>query len=120
MILGDSFLRSAYVVYDLINNQAAIAQTNFNATDSNIVTFASLGAQVPSATSGPEATATDLASGVVTTTATSFPAASGFSANITAGGGKSAGVSLRPSEGLLGVSMTCILAMMFGFILVFT
>lgn len=27
MILGDSFPRSAYVVYDLVNNQAAMAQT---------------------------------------------------------------------------------------------
>jgi Eukaryotic aspartyl protease len=31
-VLGDSFLRSAYVVYDLANNQVSLAQTNFNAT----------------------------------------------------------------------------------------
>ena len=29
-ILGDSFLRSAYVVYDLDNNEISLAQTNFN------------------------------------------------------------------------------------------
>lgn len=35
--LGDTFLRSAYVVFDLTNNQIAIAQTNYNATSSNII-----------------------------------------------------------------------------------
>jgi hypothetical protein len=36
IILGGSFLRSAYVVYDLENNEIAIGQTIFNATSSNI------------------------------------------------------------------------------------
>jgi len=49
-LLGDTFLRSAYVVYDLVNNQIAIAATDFNATSSNIVPFASSGAPIPSAT----------------------------------------------------------------------
>lgn len=35
-VLGDPFLRSAYVVYDLGNNQISMAQTNFNATSSTI------------------------------------------------------------------------------------
>ncbi|GAB7340552.1 hypothetical protein MBLNU457_6967t1 [Dothideomycetes sp. NU457] len=35
-VLGDTFLRSAYVVYDMQNNEIALAQTNFNATSSNI------------------------------------------------------------------------------------
>ena len=35
-IFGDTFLRSTYVVYDLDNNQIGLAQTNFNATDSDI------------------------------------------------------------------------------------
>lgn len=35
-VLGDTFLRSAYVVYDLDNNEISLAQTNFNATGSNI------------------------------------------------------------------------------------
>lgn len=49
-LLGDTFLRSAYVVYDLENNQIGMAATDFNATDSNIVAFASKGAAIPSAT----------------------------------------------------------------------
>ncbi|KFY41100.1 hypothetical protein V494_03205 [Pseudogymnoascus sp. VKM F-4513 (FW-928)] len=36
-VLGDTFLRSAYVVYDLENNEISLAQTKFNATGSNIV-----------------------------------------------------------------------------------
>jgi len=35
-VLGDTFLRSAYVVYDLSNNEIALAQTNFNSTNSNV------------------------------------------------------------------------------------
>jgi len=38
-ILGDTFLRSAYVVYDLENNEIAIAQTNFNSSSSSVVEF---------------------------------------------------------------------------------
>lgn len=36
-LLGDTFLRSAYVVYDLANNQIHMAQTNFGATKSHIM-----------------------------------------------------------------------------------
>ena len=35
-ILGDSFLRSAYVVYDLDNNNIAMAAARYNASSSNI------------------------------------------------------------------------------------
>ena len=37
ILLGDTFLRSAYVVYDLDAQQIGIAQTNFESTGSNIV-----------------------------------------------------------------------------------
>lgn len=36
-VLGDTFLRSAYVVYDLDNNEISMAQTKFNVSTSNIV-----------------------------------------------------------------------------------
>ncbi|KAH7321411.1 aspartic peptidase domain-containing protein [Stachybotrys elegans] len=52
-VLGDSFLRSAYVVFDLINHQVAIAPTDFNATRTEIITFESRGATIPSATVAP-------------------------------------------------------------------
>lgn len=36
-LFGDTFLRSAYVVYDLDNKEISMAQTNFNAAGSNVV-----------------------------------------------------------------------------------
>ncbi len=48
ILLGDSFLRSAYVVYDLTNNQIGMAPTVFNTTNSNVVEIT--GSAVPSAT----------------------------------------------------------------------
>ena len=78
-LFGDTFLRSAYVVYDLENNQIALAQTNFDAKSSNIVSFASKGAPIPSAT----AASNELA---VSQTATGNPRAGGATAT---GGGSS-------------------------------
>lgn len=47
LILGDSFLRSAYVVYDLENYEAAMAQVKFNQTDTDIEAIKS---EIPKAT----------------------------------------------------------------------
>lgn len=49
-VLGDTFLRSAYVVYDLSNNEISLAQTNFNATKSNVREIQSGTSGVPDAT----------------------------------------------------------------------
>lgn len=46
-ILGDTFLRSAYVVYDLSNNLIALGQTNFNSTTSNIVEIKAGATSIP-------------------------------------------------------------------------
>jgi hypothetical protein len=48
-VLGDTFLRSAYVVYDIANNEISLAQTDFNATSSNIKEIASGTGGVPGA-----------------------------------------------------------------------
>ena len=48
-LLGNPFLRSAYIVYDLTHNQIAIAQTVFNATSSNILEISDSG--IPGASS---------------------------------------------------------------------
>lgn len=48
-LLGDTFLRSAYVVHDMVNNRVGLAAANNNATKSNIVPFPSMGAAIPSA-----------------------------------------------------------------------
>ncbi|CAG5153717.1 uncharacterized protein ALTATR162_LOCUS3298 [Alternaria atra] len=49
-VLGDTFLRSAYVVYDLENNEISLAQTNFNATSENIQEIREGSDGVPNAT----------------------------------------------------------------------
>ncbi|KAJ4003054.1 hypothetical protein NW752_012298 [Fusarium irregulare] len=49
-LLGNTFLRSAYVVYDLVNNEVGIAATDFNSTATKRVAFKSYGASIPSAT----------------------------------------------------------------------
>lgn len=36
-VLGDTFLRSAYVVYDIANNEISLAQTDFNSTEDNVM-----------------------------------------------------------------------------------
>lgn len=75
-LLGDTFLRSAYVVYDLVNNQIAIAKTDFNATTSNVVAFASEGAEIPSATAVANQVTSSAGSGSGTTP--TYGASAGF------------------------------------------
>jgi hypothetical protein len=60
VIFGDSFLRSAYAVFDLENNMGALAQANENqASTSNIVVIPT-GTAIPSATITATATGTQL------------------------------------------------------------
>jgi hypothetical protein len=46
-LLGDSFLRSAYVVYDLDNNEVALAQTDFEASTSSVVAVPAKAESIP-------------------------------------------------------------------------
>jgi len=54
-VLGDTFLRSAYVVYDLSNNEISLAQTDFNATSSNVQEITSGASGIPNAVGVPSA-----------------------------------------------------------------
>lgn len=49
-VFGDTFLRSAYVVYDLEGHEIALANTVFNATNSDIRELASSSDGIPGAT----------------------------------------------------------------------
>lgn len=49
-VMGDTFIRSAYLVYDLANNEISIAQTNFNATTTSIMEIGTGTSAVPDAT----------------------------------------------------------------------
>lgn len=105
-LLGDTFLRSAYVVYDLVNHQIGIAATDFNATDSEIVPFPSLSAHIPSATA---ARNQDQVTARPSVTMPTYAALDGFRDSATAaaggdsgsrsgstGGSKNAGTLLEP------------------------
>ncbi|KAF2016600.1 candidapepsin-4 precursor [Aaosphaeria arxii CBS 175.79] len=54
-VLGDTFLRSAYVVYDLDNNEIALAQTKFNVSQSSIKEIQSGDDGIPQASLVPNA-----------------------------------------------------------------
>ena len=49
-VLGDTFLRSAYVVYDLENNEISLANTVFNASNSDVREITTASGTVPGAT----------------------------------------------------------------------
>ncbi|KAL4898452.1 putative aspartic-type endopeptidase opsB [Aspergillus ambiguus] len=49
-VLGDTFLRSAYVVYDLSNNEISLANTNFNSTEDDVLEIGTGDDAVPGAT----------------------------------------------------------------------
>ncbi|MCJ1436293.1 hypothetical protein MMC27_005671 [Xylographa pallens] len=84
MLLGDSFLRSAYVVYDLANNQIGMAATNFNPKGSSIVEIA--------AGSGGIAAALKTSASPSPTTSGSMPSATGTSSSVPTATPTSAGV----------------------------
>lgn len=49
-VLGDTFLRSAYVVYDLTHNEIGLGQTNFGSTTSNIIELKAADSGIPALT----------------------------------------------------------------------
>ncbi|KAI1334550.1 aspartic peptidase domain-containing protein [Xylariaceae sp. FL0016] len=105
-LLGDTFLRSAYVVYDLENNEIGIAPTDFNSTTSNVVAFASQGAQIPSSAAAPSQ---DAISQVSSTTSPTYGASGGFQDSSGSNGGSSGASMPSPfdwsSVFVLGTSM---------------
>jgi hypothetical protein len=54
MIFGVSFLRSAYIVFDMENNRIALANAAWNSTASNVVAFPYQGADIPGAICWPQ------------------------------------------------------------------
>ncbi|KAK1758609.1 aspartic peptidase domain-containing protein [Echria macrotheca] len=68
-LLGDTFLRSAYVVYDLEHNQIGMAQANWNSSQSNIIELKAGSQGLPTVT-GVEKSSTTTGSGVATVTVT--------------------------------------------------
>ncbi|KAI1609797.1 aspartic-type endopeptidase [Exophiala viscosa] len=65
-ILGDTFLRSAYAVYDIDNNVAALAQAAENQTSTSSIEVISSGTTLPGATFTASATGTQLGGAAAT------------------------------------------------------
>ena len=110
-VLGDTFLRSAYVVYDLANNEISLAQTNFNSTDSHVSEIGKGTRSVPNAT--PVANAVQAA-----VSETGGARIAGVTGTATVGGstatGRNSAVSTRVSYGALvlaaGIAVAFLLA----------
>jgi len=97
ILFGDAFMRSAYVVYDLENNEIGIAQTSFNSTSSNVKAFES-GSGIPGATSTASA-----ASVAQTFSGNPFVTQSAVTAT---GGGQVGGTSRSPTFRLTSATAT--------------
>ncbi|QKX59884.1 uncharacterized protein TRUGW13939_07026 [Talaromyces rugulosus] len=106
ILLGDTFLRSAYVVYDLENNEISIANTNFNPGEDDIHEIGSAtGVPVPGATPVTSAISTfavqtPSSSAVVSRTSPVGTATATGSATVTQTGTASA----TPSTGMAAIS----------------
>jgi len=100
-VLGDTFIRSAYIVYDLSNNEISIAQTDFTSTTDNVVEIGK-GDAVPSATAvqGAVTSVSDSSGGAINV---GFASASGNAAMPTAAVGY--------NMALLGAAGAAILAL---------
>ncbi|MCJ1311599.1 hypothetical protein MMC25_005272 [Agyrium rufum] len=124
--LGDTFIRSAYVVYDIGNNQIALAQTDFNATSSNIMEIGTGADAIPQATGAASAvsqsfsaTATGNNGGgvTITSTATGSGATSTSSSSSTAGSSSAAStVSVQPMFTLVMATLFAALGAGFFFL----
>ncbi|KAK9374905.1 aspartic peptidase domain-containing protein [Lipomyces chichibuensis] len=94
-ILGDTFLRSAYVVYDLDNNVISLAQTVFNETKSDIVAIGTGATAIPGATTASSNTPLTLSASALTSAFEAEVSTTGSSAislplSVTASGSDSA------------------------------
>ncbi|CAN8101437.1 unnamed protein product [Discula destructiva] len=104
-LLGDTFLRSAYVVYDLVNHEIGLAQTDFNETESNIVAFPSKGAVIPSAV---------LASNSSPTAATPASTQNGYQAGPGFANGTQSGAATTASRSVIVISTFVVATVIIG------
>ncbi|EED17354.1 yapsin, putative [Talaromyces stipitatus ATCC 10500] len=101
-LLGDTFLRSAYVVYDLENNEISLANTNFNPGKDDILEIGTGANAVPGATIVPSAVSTATGNGVETAT-TGVVSATGVTTTASASSGGSS-KSTSTSSGIAALA----------------
>ncbi|KAL9118033.1 MAG: hypothetical protein Q9187_005425 [Circinaria calcarea] len=92
--LGDTFLRSAYVVYDIANNEISLAPTNFNSVKTNVMEIGTGANSVPDASG--IASAVSVA---VTGTATKVNGGLTATGTVTLGSGAAATAAASRSRG---------------------
>ncbi|MCJ1319076.1 hypothetical protein MMC15_004409 [Xylographa vitiligo] len=99
ILLGDPFLRSAYVVYNLGNNEISIAQTVFNAQTSNIMEIMNGTTGVPNASN-----ATNIVTAVPTPTGSLSPTGTPTGGAVSAAEGRRPPIAASLLGGLAAVS----------------
>ena len=103
LTLGDTFLRSVYVVYDLARNEISLAPTVFNATESDIREIENGGvSDIPSASASSTPTTSS-----ITSASSGASTSSGSSAGDSNGGGSNTGAIAGGVVGaVVGVAVT--------------
>lgn len=121
-LLGDTFLRSTYAVYDLTNNEIALAQSNLNSTSSKVVELQASDSGIPTLTGVQSQQTTSTTSTTSTTggsggSSTSDSSDSGGTVTVTANPKSSAGAAgslTVPSYGVLAAAGAACLASFLG------
>ena len=103
--LGDTFLRSAYVVFDIANNEISLAPTNFNSVRSNVMEIGTGANSVPDASG--IASAVSVA---VTGTAAKVNGGPTATGTATLGSGAAATAVTSPSRGSSSVGQISLVA----------
>lgn len=96
IILGDTFLRSAYVVYDIDNFEIALAGTNYNVSSSSVEAITD---SIPSATQAPRYYSTSVFSQYTTSYATFFTGKRGTTVASISGSGVIGSEAGGPEDG---------------------
>ncbi|KGO61442.1 Peptidase A1 [Penicillium expansum] len=116
-LMGDTFLRSAYVVYDLANNEISLANTDYDGGDDDIYEIGTGTAPVPDATLVPTAITsatgngpnqTDTPSGSLSSESgetTAYVTATATATGTATGTTENGGASSTSSKGLAAFSM---------------
>jgi hypothetical protein len=102
-LFGDTFLRSAYVVYNIEGNQVGIAQTNFNVTSKQDIREINVASSLPGASSTAAGAAQQTFSGAIYLTAGAASATATASVDVASTGTFDLGSSTsKPTSGSSG------------------
>jgi hypothetical protein len=104
-ILGDTFLRSAYAVYDIDNNVAALAQAKENQTDTSSIAAIPSGTTIPGASVTATVTGTQL-SGAAASSQPAVPDASARGSTLVLAGTPTFNIGVSSTAGSSATTST--------------